>query len=39
MKPAHVAHGLIFAILTACIAVSVYSASQILAHERVDARR
>jgi hypothetical protein len=39
MKPALVALGLILAILTAGIAVSVYSASQILAHELVDARR
>ena len=39
MKPALVALGLILAILTAGIAVSVYSAGQILAHELVDARR
>jgi len=39
MKPALVALGLILAILTAGIAVSVYGASQIFAHELVDARR
>jgi hypothetical protein len=39
MKPALVALSLILAILTAGIAVSIYSASQIIASEHVVARR
>ncbi len=39
MKPALVALSLILAILTAGIAVSIYSASQIIAHELVVIRR